>query len=216
MYTRRIQIHNYGPIDQLDINLPFDGENPKPLLLVGENGSGKSILLSHIVNGIIGAKGIAYPETPEVELGKVYKIRSGSYIKSRSEYYFVRVDFEEDMFVTEMRLLKPREEYENAPERLSELGAEDLWAKMKPNADDNYMSSFSRNSERIIRNLFSKNCVLYFPPNRFEEPAWLNEQNLKARAEYMDLEHLEGFTDRRVIGLFTSRSQPKLAIRPEL
>ena len=199
MYTRRVQIHNYGPIDQLDINLPFDGENPKPILLVGENGSGKSILLSHIVNGIIGAKGIAYPETPEVELGKVYKIRSSSYIKSRSEYYFVRVDFEEDMFVTEMRLLKPKEEYENAPKGLSELGAEDLWAKMKPNADDNYMSSFSRKSESSIRNLFSKNCVLYFPPNRFEEPAWLNEQNLKAQAKYMDLEHLEGFTDRRVI-----------------
>ena len=26
--------------------------------------------------------------------------------------------------------------------------------------------------------LFSKNSVLYFPPNRFEEPAWLNEENL--------------------------------------
>ena len=45
-------------------------------MLVDENGSGKSILLSHIVNGLISAKGIAYPETPEVELGKVYKLRS--------------------------------------------------------------------------------------------------------------------------------------------
>ena len=42
-------------------------------MLVGEYGSGKSILLSHIVNGLIIAKGIAYPETPEVELGNVVR-----------------------------------------------------------------------------------------------------------------------------------------------
>ena len=94
MYTRRIQLANYGPIEKLDIAFPFEGETPKPVVLVGENGSGKSILLSHIVNGLISAKGIAYPETPEVELGKVYKLRSSSYIKSGCEYYFGRVEFD--------------------------------------------------------------------------------------------------------------------------
>ena len=46
MYTKRIQLVNYGPIDHLDITFPFEGDTPKPVLLVGENGSGKSILLS--------------------------------------------------------------------------------------------------------------------------------------------------------------------------
>ena len=46
MYAKRIQIDNYGPIDQLDITFPFEGDIPKPVVLVGENGSGKSILLS--------------------------------------------------------------------------------------------------------------------------------------------------------------------------
>ena len=82
MYTKRIQIVNYGPVDQLDITLPFDGDNPKPVVLVGENGSGKSILLSHVVNGLVAAKDLVYSETPEVEINKVYKIRSGAYIKS--------------------------------------------------------------------------------------------------------------------------------------
>ena len=31
-----------------------------------------------------------------------------------------------------------------------------------------------------------------FPPNRFEEPAWLNEENLKAQAQYMDMKHMYG------------------------
>ena len=76
MYIKRIQLVNYGPIDHLDITFPFEGDTPKPVVLVGENGSGKSILLSHIVNGMVSAKDIIYPETPEVEEGRVYKIRA--------------------------------------------------------------------------------------------------------------------------------------------
>ena len=38
-----------------------------------------------------------------------------------------------------------------------------------------------------------------FPPNRFEEPAWLNKENLKAQAQYMDIKHLAGYTSRKVI-----------------
>ena len=94
MYTKRIQIDNYGPIDKLDITFPFEGVTPKPVVLVGENGSGKSIFLSHIVNGLISAKNFIFPESPEVETGKVFKIRSPLYIKSGNEYYFSRVDFE--------------------------------------------------------------------------------------------------------------------------
>ena len=50
-----------------------------------------------------------------------------------------------------------------------------------------------------IKDIFSKNCVLYFPHNRFEEPAWLNEKNLKAQPQYMDLEHTSGSTSRKVV-----------------
>ena len=45
--------------------------------------------------------------------------------------------------------------------------------------------------------IFAKRCILYFPPNRFEEPAWLNEENLKAQAQYMDLKTYEG--DKRIV-----------------
>lgn len=67
MYAKRIQIENYGPIDRLEIVFPFNGDNPKPVLLVGQNGSGKSILLSHIVNGLMDAQSIVYPENSEVK-----------------------------------------------------------------------------------------------------------------------------------------------------
>ena len=199
MYTKRVQIVNYGPIDRLDITLPFEGDRPKPVLLVGENGSGKSILLSHIVNGLVSAKGVAYPETPEVEAGKVYKLRSSSYVKTGNEYYFGRIEFEDGLFVTEMQSRRQKQEYEALPPGLSEPDIQDTWSKMSPDENDYIDSSFSLDNKGIIEELFAKNCVLYFPHNRFEEPAWLNEENLKAQAQYMNLRRMQGYTSRKLI-----------------
>ena len=201
MYTRRIQLANYGPIEKLDIVFPFEGETPKPVVLVGENGSGKSILLSHIVNGLISAKGIAYPETPEVELGKVYKLRSSSYIKSGCEYYFGRVEFDGGFFVSEIRSQRSKREYSDIPTGIAGTVSEGMWQKIKPEENDHYDSNLSSNPGTVntVKEIFAKSCVLYFPFNRFEEPAWLNQENLEAQARYMDIKHFSGYTSRKII-----------------
>ena len=205
MYTKRIQIINYGPIGELDIEFPFDGDKPKPVVLVGANGSGKSILLSHIVNGLVSAQCVAYPGTPEVETGKVFKMRSGSYIKSGSQSSFSRVDFEDGLFVSEIVLSRRKREYETIP---TELGGEDAkveWGQMQGEQHDHLGSSISQMDQNQLWEIFSKNCVLYFPPNRFEEPAWLNEENLNSHAEYMDLTHTQGYTNRKIINYSSLR-----------
>ena len=199
MYAKRVQIANYGPIDQLDIVFPFEGDSPKPVLLVGENGSGKSILLSYIVNGLISAKSIVYPENSEIEVSKVYKIRSGLYIGNKREFYFGRVEFEEGLFMGEIHLQALKERYPDVPVGLAEAGAEDIWTQMDPSTNDHLISNISLDNEHKIKEIFSKKCILYFPQNRFEEPAWLNEDNLKTKAEYMDLKHLQGYTSRKII-----------------
>jgi len=51
MYVEKLHYINVGPIKKLDINFMQNGETiPKPIVIVGKNGSGKSILLSHIVD----------------------------------------------------------------------------------------------------------------------------------------------------------------------
>jgi len=47
MYLKHIGIKNIGPVDELSVILPFhpDG-HPKPILFVGEKGTGKTVLLS--------------------------------------------------------------------------------------------------------------------------------------------------------------------------
>ncbi len=209
MYAKRIQIANYGPIDQLDITFPFEGDVPKPVILVGENGSGKSILLSHIVNGLISAKDSIYPDATEVETGKIYKLRSSYYIKSGREFYFARVDFENKLFIEEIRSVRRKKKDSDIPRGLSGTDALSAWNKMDLDKGDYFDSTFPATTPIVIPNqeknkdkveeVFSKNCVLYFPPNRFEDPAWLNEDNLKSKAQYMDLKKIEGYTNRRVI-----------------
>ena len=201
MYTRRIQLINYGPIEKLDIELPFVEQRPKPVVVVGENGSGKSILLSHIVNGLLSAKSVAFPESPEVDLHKVYKLRSSAYITNGCEYSFGRVDFDSELFISEIRIRRIKEEYPNVPTGIVGTPVEEGWNAIAPRENDSYDSNISSeaDSRNKIKDLFAKSCVLYFPPNRFEEPAWLNEKNLKARAQYMKFEHVEGFTSRKVI-----------------
>ena len=199
MYTKRIKIVNYGPIEHIDITLPFEKDTPKPVVMVGENGSGKSIFLSHIVNGLVLAKNISYPKSPEVETGQVFKIRDSSYIKSGCEYYFGLVEFEDGLSVTEMQSRRLKKAYGASPPDLSGSDIQDTWNKMKSEENDYFESGFSRTNKDKVEDIVERNCILYFPPNRFEDPAWLNEENLKAQAHYMNLKHLQGFTSRKVI-----------------
>ena len=198
MYAKRVQIVNYGPINQLDITLPFDNDVPKPMVLVGENGSGKSIMLSHIVNGLVSAKGMAYPETPEVETDKVYKLRSSSYIMNNREFYFGRVDFQDNLHMAEMRTRLLKQQYEIEP-----LGIDgdikEAWNDISANSQDYLAPNIYTSDENDIRDVFSKNCVLYFPSNRFEEPAWLNRENLTAAATYVEGRRISGHTNRKII-----------------
>jgi len=204
MYAKRIQIRNYGPIDHVDITLPFANgdENPKPVLLVGENGSGKSIFLSHIVDGLMMAQGVIYPENSEVELGKVYKFRSPSYIKSGKDYYWVQTDFEKWLKFEELQLRMNKKEFSAKPDGWVGGDMDGLWDSMSEDASvaGKNLTNRRRSGDRqYVREIFDVNSILYFPHNRFEDPAWLNEYNLKSNAHYMDLRHIEGYADRKII-----------------
>ena len=200
MYVKRIQLSNYGPISRADITCPFDEEGkPKPVVLVGENGSGKSIVLSHIVNGLLLAQQISYHANPEVTAGKVYKFRSAQYIQSGQEYSFSRVDFESGLYVSELQLRKAKQDNQHLLERIAETDAKELWDSMAPDNNDNLLTTIQRDKKTLIERIFSTHCVLYFPPNRFEEPAWLNQENLEAKAQYTDPTNLLGDTERKII-----------------
>ena len=197
MYVKRVRITNYGPVEALDIEFPFDGDNkPKPVVLVGANGSGKSVLLSHIVNGLLSAQAAAYPESPEVELGKAYKVRSPRYVTLGKEYSFTQVDFWDSLPVRELILPRPKRRFEQVPAGIARTEAQSLYDNLSSESSNIFDHDIDQEK---AQQLLQETCVLYFPPNRFEDPAWLNRDNLEATAQYMDLKHLDRHSNRLIV-----------------
>ncbi len=203
MYAERIQLTNYGPIEKLDIAFPFDGQVPSPVVLVGRNGSGKSILLAHIVNALLQAKDAVYPETPEMDPGRVYKLKTNFYIRTGSQFSFSRVDFEDGWFLSELTTMRPKQDYPDVPAGITGTAAESMWGLLDAGSYDSARTNFNDDYAAFskLQRVFSNNCVLYFPFNRFDEPAWLNQQNLTAPVEYVEGKRIFLHTDRRVIAL---------------
>lgn len=86
---------------------------------------------------------------------------------------------------------KFEETYSFSPARKS-------WAAIPADGSSHFQSSLSHNCQ-AAKELFEKKCCLYFPVNRFEEPAWLNIDNLKDRANYTELKHISRHSNRSLI-----------------
>lgn len=195
MYFKKIEIENAGPIDHLSIDFPTTKSgSPQPLIIVGENGTGKTILLSYLVNTLITAKQKAFDDS-EVEHGRVYKYRSPQYIRTGSHYSYGRADFGNKQHVEEWQLDRLRSQFE---ETYSFSPARKSWTSISENHSSHFQSTLSHN-EQASKELFEQKCCLYFPANRFEEPAWLNAENLKERAAYTDLKHINRHSNRNII-----------------
>lgn len=179
MYLINIQIKNIGPIEKLDYKFPFfDNGNPKPAIFVGENGSGKTILVSYIVESFFQFKRQHY-EDIEIEKDKLFKLQSLTYIKGNSEFGSVNLEFlhkNDALFLTEL---------------LSKIPYDQFIAKYQ----DAQIANFNKNDDRFkqyglfqnySRQIKTKTAIddsvlLYFPDNRYELPAWLNKEALLKR-----------------------------------
>jgi predicted ATP-binding protein involved in virulence len=192
LYLKRVSIQNMGPIDNLELELPFKNDLPVLVCLVGANGSGKSTVLSTIVNGMVISKGVAFDDA-EIEKGKFFRLGNQQFIKYGEHYYHTLVEFSDDISVEGWMLDRPREKFEELefpPEITS-------WSQI-PKSEDHHFTIPSEVNLAKIRNAFAGNCVLYFPPNRFEEPSWLNEDNLLGNVKFEQRRNIRNLSERLI------------------
>ena len=53
MYLKNLALKNIGPIAELVVEFPFgQNKNPIPVVFVGENGTGKTILQAQIIDSL--------------------------------------------------------------------------------------------------------------------------------------------------------------------
>ncbi|MCF4099729.1 AAA family ATPase [Maritalea mediterranea] len=192
MYLQRIELTNAGPIKKLNLTCRFsDDGDPLPIAIVGTNGSGKSNLLAHVVNGLIGAQASIFDDA-DVEQGKVYKLRSSTFIQHGKPYSMAGVEFTNGTKIAEIQLTSVKKDFKGKVEEYEK------WEQISPDESSHYSSNLQQIKEETRADL-NTTSNLYFPPNRFEEPAWLNELNLKNRPLYNTDKKFQGISNRPVV-----------------
>ena len=176
MYLKEINIENYGSIKKINYKLPFyENGNPKPLVLIGKNGSGKTLLISNIVHALIEMKRTVFDEIPETDKNHFYRLGSKEYIKSGTNYSYVNYLFSDDVYLTDFAT----NNYESIKSlELNNINIHD--EKLKNTGFFNKININSTNNQKI-KSIFETNIFMYLPVDRYYSPNWLNNSNSKSR-----------------------------------
>ena len=173
MYFKRIEIKNYGSIEDFNYSFRFDDNgNPIPCVLIGENGTGKTLVVTNLVDALVETKRQVYGASlSETVDNKYYKIGSKSYIKHGKEYSRVKVLFEHnstDSYMIDIMAL-------NGESYLRQYESSEIINKNKFK-DDGYCKEIFNH---LTRKEFDHFVTLYFPVDRYYFPQWFNSPNRK-------------------------------------
>lgn len=172
MYLKLINDENIGPIEKLNIEMPFNNEgNPKPVIFVGENGSGKSMILSNIVDSLYEFAEQAYNDiTVKNESGghNYFKIMTSNQIKVGKTYAYSYLNFEDK---------EKRFEYimKTGKLKYSDFKEKNLNVLLSYSDEEKNIKEKTNNSE-FFKEEFEKSSYCYFSPNRYSKPEWLNKK----------------------------------------
>jgi len=191
MYLTDLLIHNTGPILRLKINPSFNPEgSPKPLVLVGSNGSGKTSVLSIVADAMIELAASHFTNVaPGGQLARSYfRILSGRNHPVSTTYELAAARFmtstQEFLFRSKSGSLSPTA----VALEMQQFGPVASWSD-----DANEKKVFGSSDE--IGRIFGSGVYAFFPSTRFELPHWANV----------------GFLERDPIADFTPSFQKRLA-----
>ena len=184
MYIKKIMEENIGPIEKIQIDLPFNERCPKPVVIVGENGTGKSTIVSNIVDSFYEIAGTAYSDArkqAKTEGYEYYKAITPIEIHVGKKYLYSYIKFENDEplssidYVFKSGSLKIDEFKEKVGSVSSQISWEDEANYKKATVD-----------EETAKKVISKDIICYFGPDRYEKPFWMGNQYY----ETPDYEHI--------------------------
>ena len=94
MYLKKITLKNYGPISNASISTRFaeDGR-PVPIAIVGVNGSGKSLVLSVLLDAFVSLRERIYQPGADVRAGKLFKPIKRSISSQSADFTYALAEF---------------------------------------------------------------------------------------------------------------------------
>ena len=164
--------------------MPFnDDGKPQPLVLVGVNGSGKSIFISYIVDALTEFAKTAYKDIlvgQQPMYSPYFKITGGINQKVYSEYSIGLLEFSKNdkkyCYVDKSGNLDPNTYNPNRRERFQSVAS---WM-----IDEN-QKLIAPEDKKAFEDFFRTNAICYFPPSRKELPHWLNRHSLSDELKFI-------------------------------
>ena len=176
-YVKKAHIINLGAIKSTEINFQFDDVgNPKPILLVGPNGSGKTVFLASIVNSLIETINYLHSDHQ-------HKFMSSDYIGHNADYAWQLVEFTTGHSFHSLVLPSPKTSESHL--LFNDEVMQKAYDEIGEGATSrNYWDFFTDNS---VQSDFFDNCMLYLPVNRFENPVWLVNAWESQKSQYIQV-----------------------------
>lgn len=176
MYIEKLAYKNVGPLQDVRIDFPFNNNGtPKPVILIGENGTGKSTILSNIVDSFyeMAQKHFMNATTPRENGGHNFfktilpnEIHSGkSYMYSVLLYNCVETPNEESpIYICKSGNVTIDNIKEQTSTSISSISGSKEGNEKVVKASSEQVSS-----------IWDKNVICYFGPDRYECPVWLGD-----------------------------------------
>lgn len=195
MYLKLIGCVNYGPMRNVDILPTFSTEGlPRPLVLLGPNGCGKTLLTSIIVDALISFKKNLYEAIPEIEHKYFFHVIRPDLIGPKDNFYVTFAEFIEagteasrTIYCRRYQMLEPSVSFNEKVQKYFET------------ATDKFKTKGSHERTTFPEQMWDgakTDIFLYFPPFRFEVPVWLNKE---AKIDMPFRDPIEGKTDNSII-----------------
>ncbi|YAF94151.1 MAG: AAA family ATPase [Nodularia sp. CChRGM 3473] len=197
MYLSECLIENVGPITALDVSLDLDtAGSPKPLILVGKNGTGKTIFLAYILDALAE---LAKKKFSDIAIGQqignspFFKLTSGGDIRSLSGSSLSLLEFTDAdgkfCYV----------------ERVGQINPQDYVTKLRGRFEpvqswqENELHKVVTGDEKKIETFFQNGAVCFFPSSRHERPHWLNLNAVEDQPLFDNKQRLSGFLGKPLI-----------------
>lgn len=169
-----------GPISVIDITPSFNQDGtPKPLIIVGKNGMGKSILISNIVDSFFEFGNQAYRDVVETKgtTSLYFKITSNGQIMLGKRSMICYLEYKNDCTSPspdvyysyyQSRSNNKKTSTQIIDDDISYFNNKYGFKKVKKDKEKDYTSDKDK-----FHNEFKKNVFVYFPPERFFVPYWM-------------------------------------------
>ena len=177
MYLHEIFLQNTGPISECHVKPSFDeNENPQPIVIVGPNGSGKTIFLSYIVDALAEFGKKAFTDivpsnglnTPFFRVIDPVAIRSGQPFSLSLLHFKANND---DLRYCEKSGVLEAASY--SPIVKSVFTSVWNWSTVENHKNVSV-------NEKTVETEMTNGTYAFFPASRREDPDWLNPRSLKA------------------------------------